>query len=161
MIKAQVSFYLPGPKKKDILYKLNIIYVLYRRTDAEAEAPILWPSDAKSWHIRKDPDAGKDWRQEEKGTTEDKMIEWHHRLTGHVFEEAPGDGEGQGSLVCYSPWGRKESDTTEWLNNNMFYIKHFNVWWVWIYLNVFRAWKVSVSYWKKREILLLQQLFAI
>ena len=63
-------------------------------------------------------DAGKDWRQEEKGSTEDKMVGWHHRLSGHEFEQTPGDGEGQGSLVCYSPWGCKESDTTEWPNNN-------------------------------------------
>ena len=63
-------------------------------------------------------DAGKDWRQEEKGSTEDKMVGWHHRFSGHEFEQTPGDGEGQGSLVCYSPWGCKESDTTEWPNNN-------------------------------------------
>ena len=69
--------------------------------------------------IGKDSDPGKDWRQEEKGTTEDKMIGWDHWLNGHEFEQAPGDGEEQGSLACCSPWGRKESDTTEWLNNNM------------------------------------------
>ena len=71
------------------------------RTDAEVEAPILWPPDADSWLIRKGPDAGKDWRQEEKGTTKDEM----GGLNGHEFEQAPGDGEGQGSLVYYSPWG--------------------------------------------------------
>ena len=70
----------------------------------------------KNWLIEKDPDAGKDWRQEEKGTTEDEMVGWHHQLNGHEFEQAPGIGDGQGSLVCCSPWGRKESDTTEWLN---------------------------------------------
>ena len=67
--------------------------------------------------FRKDPDAGKDWRQE-KGMTENEMVGWHCRLNGHEFEQAPGDGEGQGSLVCCSPWGHRESDTTEWLNNN-------------------------------------------
>jgi len=72
----------------------------------------------KSQLIRKDSDAGKDWRQEEKGTTEDEMGGWHHRLNGHEFEQVPGDGEGQGSLVCCSLWGCKESDTTEPLNNN-------------------------------------------
>ena len=72
--------------------------------------------NAKSWLIRKDPDAGKDWRQAEKGTTEDEMIGWHHRLNGHEFEQAPRVGDGQGSLVCYSPWGCKESDMTERLN---------------------------------------------
>ena len=70
----------------------------------------------KNWLIRKAPDAGKDWRQEEKGTTEDEMVGWHHRLDGHEFEQAPGVGNGQGSLACCSPWGPKESDTTEWLN---------------------------------------------
>ena len=66
--------------------------------------------------IVKDPDAGKDWGQEEKGTTEDEMVEWCHRLNGHEFEQAPGDGDGQGSLVCYSPWRHQESDTSERLN---------------------------------------------
>ena len=70
------------------------------RTDAEAETPILWPPDAKNWLTRKDPDAEKDWRQEEKRTTEDEMVEWHHPLNGHEFEQAPGVGDGQGSLVC-------------------------------------------------------------
>ena len=88
------------------------------RTDAEAEAPILWPPDVKSWLIRKDPDAWKDWRQEEKGTTEDEMVGWHHRLDGLEFEQAPGDGEGQWSLACCSPWGHRESDTTQLVNNN-------------------------------------------
>ena len=80
------------------------------RTDIEAEAPILWPPDTKSWLTRKDSDAGKGRRQEEKGTTEDKMVGWHHRLNGHEFEEALADGEGQGSLA--------ETDMTEQLNNN-------------------------------------------
>ena len=71
--------------------------------DAEAEAPVLWPPDAKSWLTGKDPDAGKDWRQEEKGITEDEMVEWHHQLNGHDFEKTLGDNDGQGSLVCYSP----------------------------------------------------------
>ena len=91
---------------------------LESRTDAEAEAPILWSPDEKCWLLRKDPDAGKGWRQEKKGTTEDKMIGWHHWLSGHELEQAPGDGEGQGSLLCYSPWSCKESDTTEQLKNS-------------------------------------------
>ena len=82
----------------------------------DAEAPILWPPDVKNWLIGKDPDAGKDWRQEEKGMTEDEMVGWHHWLNGHEFEQALGVGDGQGSLACYSPWGPKESDTTEQLN---------------------------------------------
>ena len=82
------------------------------RTDAEAEAPILWPPDVKNWLVGKDPDAGKDWGQEEKGVTEDEMIGWHHKLNGHALELIPGDSERQGSLLCCSPWGCKESDTT-------------------------------------------------
>ena len=77
-------------------------------TDAEADTPILWPPDAKNQLIRKDPDVGEDWRWEEKGTTEHEVVRWHHWLNGHEFEQAPGDGEGQGSLVCCSPWGLKE-----------------------------------------------------
>ena len=83
---------------------------------------------------KKNPDTGKDWGQEEKGATEDEMVGWHHQLTGHEFEQAPGDGEGQGSLGCHSPWGHKESDTIEWLNNNK--IKeifiYLNFWYLWI-----------------------------
>ena len=91
-------------------------WVLIGRTGAEAETPILWPPDAKSWLLRKDPDAGKDWGQEEKGTKEDEMVGWHHRLNGHEIEQVLGVGDGQGSLACCSPWGCKESDMTEWLN---------------------------------------------
>ena len=83
------------------------------RTDDEAETPILWPPDAKNWLIWKDPDAGEDWRQEEKGATEDEMTGWHHQLNGHEFEQTPEDSEGQGGLVSCSPWGCKESDTTK------------------------------------------------
>ena len=105
---------------KPVNLKGNQSWILIGRTDVEAEteAPILWPPDVRSWLIRKDPYAGKDWRQEEKGTTEDEVVGWHHRLNEHEFEQAPGDGEGQGSLECCSPWGRKESDTSEQLNNN-------------------------------------------
>ena len=87
-------------------------WIFIARTDAEAETPVLRPPDEKNWLTGKDPDAGKDWRQEEKGTTEDEMVGWHHRLYGHEIEQAPGVGEGQGGLVCCSPWGHKESDTT-------------------------------------------------
>ena len=90
--------------------------VFTQRTDAETEAPILWPPDTKSWLIWKDPDAGRDWGQEEKGMTEDEMVGWHHWLNGHEFEYTRGVGNRQGGLVCCSSWGRKESDTTEWLN---------------------------------------------
>ena len=86
------------------------------RTDVEAETPILWPLHLKSWLIGKDPDVGRDWGQEEKGMTQDEMAGWHHRHNGHEFEWTPGVGDGQGSLACCDSWGRKESDTTEWLN---------------------------------------------
>ena len=82
------------------------------RTDAEAEAPVLWPPDVKSWLIWKDPDAGKDWGKEEKGAAEDEMVGLHHWLDGHEFEQTLGDSEGQGSLMYCSPWGCKESDKT-------------------------------------------------
>ena len=96
--------------------KGNQSWIFIGRTDAEAETPILWPSDGKNWLIgKKNPDAGKHWRQE-KGMTEDEMAGWHHQLNGHEFEQALGVGDGQGSLVCCSPWGCKESDTTERLN---------------------------------------------
>ena len=96
--------------------KGNQSWIIIGRTDAESEAPILWPHDANKWLIGKDPDAGKDWRQEGKGTTEDEMVGWHHQLNGHEFEQASGIGDGQGSLECCSSWGHKESNTTERLN---------------------------------------------
>ena len=88
----------------------------FGRNDAKAEAPVLWPPHAKSWLIGKDSDAGRDWGQEKKGTTEDEMAGWHHRLNGHGFGWTPGVGEGQGGPACCDSWGRKESDTTELLN---------------------------------------------
>ena len=91
-------------------------WVFIGRTDVEAETSILWPPDAKSWLIWKDPDAGKDWRREEKGTTEDEMVGWHHQLNRHGFGLTPGVGDGQGGLVCCGSWGCKESDMTERLN---------------------------------------------
>ena len=94
-------------------------WVFIGRTDVEAEAPILWSPDAKRWLIRKDPDAGKHQRQEEKGATEAEMVVWYHRLDEYEFEQALRDNEGQGSLACCSLWDRKESDMTEWLNNTI------------------------------------------
>jgi len=91
-------------------------WIFIGRTDIEAETPIIRPSDVKNWLIWKDLEAGKDWRWEEKGMTEDEMVGWHHWLDGHEFEQAPRVGDRQGSLVSCSPWGCKESDTTEWLN---------------------------------------------
>ena len=92
------------------------------KTDAKPEAPILWPHDVKIWLIRKDPDAGKDWGQEEKGMTEDQMVGWHHLLDEHEFEKTPRDDEGQGCLVCGNPFCLIELDMTEWLSNNNYSI---------------------------------------
>ena len=90
----------------------------FGRNDAKAETPVLWPPHAKSWLIGKDSDGGREWEQEEKGTTEDEMAGWHHWLDGRESEWIPGTGDGQGGLVCCHSWGHKESDTTEWLNWN-------------------------------------------
>ena len=96
--------------------KGNQSWIFIGRTDAKVETPVLWSPDVKNWLIGNDSDAGKDWRQEERGTTEAVMVEWHLWLDGHEFEQGLGTGEGQGSLACCSPWGCKESDTTEQLN---------------------------------------------
>ena len=101
---------------KPVHPKGNQSWIFTRRTDAEAEAPILWPPNLKNWLIGKDPDSGKDWRQEEKRMTEDEMIGWHHWFNGQEFEQALGVGDGQGRLACCSPWDRKELDMTEQLN---------------------------------------------
>ena len=104
--------------------KGNQPWIFIGRTDVEAEAPVLWLPDAKSRFFGKDSDAGKDWGQEEKGETDNEIVRWNHWLNAHEFEQTLGDSEGQGSLACFSPWGRKESDTTEWLNNNTVICQH-------------------------------------
>ena len=96
--------------------KGNQSWIFIGKTEAEAEAPVLWPPGVNSKLIGKDSDAGKDWRQEKKGMTEDDVVGWHHWLNGHVFEQAPGVGDEQGRLACCGSWGRKELDTTEQLN---------------------------------------------
>jgi len=96
--------------------KGNQSWIVIGRTDTEAETLVLWPPDGKIWLIWKDRDAGKDWKQEEKGMTEDEMVGWHHRLNGHKFEWTLGVDDGQGGLACCSLWGHKELDRTEWLN---------------------------------------------
>ena len=106
--------------------KGNQSWLFIGRTDAHT--PIFWPPHAKNWLIGKDPDAGKDWRKEENGTTEDEMVGWHHWLDGHEFDQALGVGDGQGSLACCIPWGRKESDITEWLNwTELIYLNFFSL----------------------------------
>ena len=105
---------LDSKEIKPVNLKGNQPWIFIERIDAEVT--ILWPPDLKNWLIAKDPDAGKDWRQEEKGKTEDEMVRWYHWLDGHEFEQPSGIGDGQGSVACCSPWGCKESDMTEWLN---------------------------------------------
>ena len=90
--------------------------MFFGRTHAKAKTPILWPPHGKSWLIGKNPDAGRDWGQEEKGMTENEMAGWHHRINGHEFEWTLGVGDGQGGLACCNSWGCKELDMTEWLN---------------------------------------------
>ena len=118
---------------KSINPKGNQSWIFIGRPDVEAETPILWPFDAKSWLIGKDPDGGKDWRREEKGMIEDEMVGWHHQLNGHEFEQTPGDHDGQGSLACCSPWDRRVGH--DWVNNNSdFYVS------VYIKLNMSLYW---------------------
>ena len=108
--------------------KGNQSWIFIESTDAKAETPILWPSSVKNWLIWKDPDAGKDWGREEKGTTEDETAGWHHWLDGRESEWTPGDGDEQGGLACCNSWGHKELDTTERLNwTELNWITHFVV----------------------------------
>ena len=122
---------LDSKEIKLVNLKENQLWIFIGRTDAEAEAPILWPPDVKRQLIGKDPHAGTEWRQTHwkrlscwerlrargEGATEDETVGWHHRLDGHEFVQAPGIGDGQGSLVCWSPWGHKELNTTEQLSS--------------------------------------------
>ena len=101
---------------KPVNSKGNQSWIFTGMIDAEAEAPILWPPDVKNWLLGKDPDAGKDWRKKEKGSTEDEMVGWHHQLNGCEFEQALGVGDGQGGLACCRSWGRKQLDISEKLN---------------------------------------------
>ena len=116
VLEKTLESHLDSKEIQPVHPKGNQSWIFIGRTDAEAETPILWPPDVNNWLIGKDPDAGKDWRQEEKGITEDEMLGWHHWLDGHEFEQAPEVGDGRQSLASCSPWGHKESDKTEWLN---------------------------------------------
>ena len=139
--------------------KGNQSWIFIGRTDAKAETLIFSPPDVKNWLIGKDPDAGKDWRQE-KGKTMDEMVGWHHQVNGHEPEQALGVGDGQESLACCSPWGHKESDTTEWLNWTkssflitirsskkmcVMYILYMKVIWL-IMFNFYTIWSVFFFY---------------
>ena len=121
-------------------------WVFFGRTDAKAETPIIWPPHGKSWLIGKDSDAGRDWGQEEKGTTQDEMAGWHHRLDGRESEWTPGVGDGQGSLACCNSWGHKESDMTERLNWTELYHITISVFFI-----EFQHWKI----WRRKEKLTL------
>ena len=114
MLEKTLETPLDCTEIKSLNSKGNQFWIFTGRTDAEAEAPILWPPDAKNWLIGKDPDARKDWGQGEKGMTEGKIVGWHHQLNGYEFEQTLRDGEGQGSLACCSPWDRK---SRTWLSD--------------------------------------------
>ena len=132
MLEKTLESPLDSKQIKPANPKGNQAWIYIGRTDAEA--PILWPPDARSQLIRKDLDAGKDWRQEEKGITEDEMVWWHHQLNEHEFEQTLGDSEEQGTLECYSPWGHKESDKTEGLTLHDFSSSH-----------VIRMWELNLK----------------
>ena len=118
MVEKTLESPLDCKEIKRVNPKGNQPWIFTGRTDAETEVSILWPPNVKSLFTGKDPDGREDWGQEEKVVTEDKMVGWHHWYNGHEFEQTLGDSEGQGSLVCWSPWGCKEMDTAWWLNNN-------------------------------------------
>ena len=106
MLEKTLEGLMDWKEVKPVNPKGNQLWIFIGRTDAEAETPVFWPPDAKSWHNGKDPDAGKEWGQQT-GMTEDEMVGWHHRLNGHEFEQTQGDSEGQGGLVCCCPWDRR------------------------------------------------------
>ena len=118
MLEKTLESLLDSKEIKPVHPKWNQSRIFTGRTDAEAEAPILWPPDAKNLLIRR-LWCWKDWRLEEKGMTGDEMVGWHHQLDAHEFEQILGDREGQGSLMCCSPWGHKELDVTGQLNNSL------------------------------------------
>ena len=125
---------LDSKEIKSVNPKRNQSWIFIGRTDAEAETLIFWLPDAKNCLVGKDSFAKKDWRQEERGTTEDEMVGWHGRLDGHEFEKAPGVGDGQGSLAFCSPWGLKETDTTEWLNWTKLINLVLYKYWIYVYI---------------------------
>ena len=127
---------------KPVNPKGNQPWIFIGRADAEAEALILWPPDAKNWLTGKDPDAGKDWGQEEKGVIEDEMVGWHHWLNGHEFEQTPGGGEGQGSLAWCSPWGRRVGHDLV-TGNNISFQKLLGMWKITKWYSVARQMQIS------------------
>ena len=125
MLQKTLQSPLDSKEIKQVHPKGNQSWIFIGRTDAEAETPILWPPDVKNWLIGKDSDAGKDWRQKEKGARENETAGRHQRLDGHEFEQAPGAGAGQGNLACCSLWRRRESETAERLNWTDFTVLKF------------------------------------
>ena len=141
--------------QRSILKEISLQRDFFGRNDAKTETPILWPPHAKSWLIGKDSDAERDWGQEEKGTTEDEMAGWHHRLDGRESEWTPGLGDGQGGLACCNSWGRKESDTTErlnWTELNFTYNVVYR--WLWRIINELSLFMNNCQYWATRTFLL-------
>ena len=116
VLEKTLESFMDCKKVQSVHSKGDQSWLFFGRNDAKTETPVLWPPHVKCWLTGKDSDAGRDWGQEEKGTTEDEMIGWHHRINGHEFEWTPGVDDGQGGLACCDSWGHKESDTTEWLN---------------------------------------------
>ena len=116
MLEKTLECPLDGKEIQPVHSKRDQSWVFFGRKDAKAETLVLWPPHVKSWLIGKDSDTGRDWRQEEKGTTEDEMAGWPHWLYRHEFKWTPGVDDRQGGLACCNSWGHKESDTTEWLN---------------------------------------------
>ena len=129
---------------KTVNPKGNQPWIYTGGTYAEAEAPILWPPDAKSQLIRKDPDSGEDWRQGEKGMIEDEMVGWRHQLNGHEFEQDSGDREGQGSLACCSPWGHKQTRLSDWTIVRWWMETKF--WW-WACYSIYRSRNIVLYTW--------------
>ena len=128
---------------RPINLKGNQSCIFIGRTDTQAKALIFWPPDAKNWLIGKGPDTGKDWRQEEKGTTKEEMARWHLWSDGHEFEQAPGVGDGQGGLACCSPWGCKELDMTEQLNWKLAVLTHGHL--GLLFISGLGGWKPNLS----------------
>ena len=144
MLEKTLETSLDSKEIKPVNPQGNQPWIFNGRTDAEA--PILWPPDIKSQLIGKDPDAGKDWGQEEKGTLEDEMVGWNHWLNGLEFEHNLGDNERQGSLVCCSPWGRKESDMTEQLNNNCEMLQTLKYFWLYFFFCLIMVFNKGCSF---------------
>ena len=128
VLEKTLESLLDCKKIQPVHLKGNQSWIFIGSTDAEAETPILWPPNVKNWLTGKDPGAGRDWRKEEKGMTEDEMVERHHRLDRHGFEQAPGAGDEQGRLVCFSPWRHQALNMTEPLNWTELWFSSSHIW---------------------------------